>query len=93
MAKSRNIDNEQSCFEISDELLKNFHKPEYLLGSEGIIKQLTKRAIERIMNTEMDHRLDSEKNTEIWPSYGRLPQRQRAQEDQRRLRSCNRDPA
>ena len=68
MSKEEKINNEQTGFEISDEvidqLLKNYRKPEDLLASEGIIKQLTKRAIERIMNAEMDYRLDSEENTE-----------------------------
>ena len=68
MSKEEKVNNEQTGFEISDEvldqLLKNYRKPEDLLASEGIIKQLTKRAIERIMNAEMDYRLDSEENTE-----------------------------
>ena len=68
MSKEEKVNNEQTGFEISDEvldqLLKNYRKPEDLLGSEGIIKQLTKRAIERIMNAEMDYHLDSEENTE-----------------------------
>lgn len=66
--KKQKVNNESSEFEISeellDQLLKNYHKPEDLLGSEGIIKQLTKRAIERIMDGEMDYHLDEEKNPE-----------------------------
>ena len=51
MSKEEKVNSEQTGFEISDEvidqLLKNYRKPEDLLASEGIIKQLTKRAIER----------------------------------------------
>ena len=57
MSKEEKINNEQTGFEISDEvidqLLKNYRKPEDLLASEGIIKQLTKRAIECFENLEI----------------------------------------
>jgi len=58
MKKESKANTEESRFDISDEvldqLLKDYRKPEDLLGSDGIIRQLTKRAIERIMNAEMD---------------------------------------
>ena len=66
--KKQKANNVSSEFEIIEELLgqllKNYHKSEHLLGSESIIKQLTKRAIERIMDGEMDYPLDEEKNPE-----------------------------
>ena len=66
--KKQKANNVSSEFEIIEELLgqllKNYHKSEDLPGSESIIKQLTKRAIERIMDGEMDYPLDEEKNPE-----------------------------
>lgn len=66
MKKESKANTEESRFDISDEvldqLLKDYRKPEDLLGSDGIIRQLTKRAIERIMNAEMDYHLDDRNN-------------------------------
>lgn len=46
--------------EILDELLKNYAKPEDLLGEGGILKQLTKALVERCLEAEMDVHLDSQ---------------------------------
>jgi putative transposase len=46
--------------EVLDELLQDYKGPEDLLGSEGILKQLTKALVERCLNGEMGHHLDQE---------------------------------
>jgi len=48
--------------EIIDEILKNYKKPEDLLGDKGIMKELQKALIERAMEAEMTHHLGYEKN-------------------------------
>ncbi|AXR65926.1 hypothetical protein, partial [Leptospira mayottensis] len=44
--------------ELLDELIKD-KSPEDLLGNEGLLKQLTKSLIERAMQGEMTHHLDT----------------------------------
>ena len=39
--------------ELLDDLMKNYKKPEDLIGENGLLKQLTKALIERAMKTEM----------------------------------------
>jgi putative transposase len=46
--------------EIIEELLKSVSKPEDLLGSEGLLKQLTARLVERALQAEMTHHLGFE---------------------------------
>lgn len=48
--------------EVIDELLKEYEKPEDLLGKDGIFKQLQKALIERAMEAEMTDHLGYEKN-------------------------------
>jgi putative transposase len=40
--------------ELLDELLKDYAKPEDLVGEGGLLKQLTKALVERCLDTEMD---------------------------------------
>jgi putative transposase len=40
--------------ELLDELLKDYKKPEDLLGQEGILKELTKALVERCLNAEIE---------------------------------------
>lgn len=47
---------------LLDELLKGYSKPEDLHGPNGILKQLTKKLVERAMQAEMDHHLGYPKN-------------------------------
>ena len=65
MRRKSNVNTEETQHVISDEfldqLLANYKNPEDLLGQGGILKQLTKRAIERIMETELDHHLNEER--------------------------------
>jgi putative transposase len=48
--------------ELLDELMKNYKKPEDLIGESGLLKQLTKALIERAMKTEMTAHLGYEKH-------------------------------
>jgi putative transposase len=50
--------------ELLDELLQDYQGPEDLLGSEGILKQLTKALVERCLNGEMAHHLDQEQQSQ-----------------------------
>lgn len=43
--------------ELLDELLKEYKSPEDLIGKDGILKQLTKRLVERAMEAELTHHL------------------------------------
>jgi putative transposase len=46
--------------ELIDELLKEYQKPEDLMGEGGIFKQLTKALIERCLTAELDTHLEEE---------------------------------
>ena len=48
--------------ELIDELIKDYQKPEDILGENGILKQLTKAIIERTLAAELTHHLGYEKN-------------------------------
>ncbi len=48
--------------ELLDELMKNYKKPEDLVGETGLLKQLTKALVERAMKAEMTAHLGYEKN-------------------------------
>ena len=43
--------------ELIDKLLKDYQKPEDLIGENGLLKQLTKALVERAMNAELTHHL------------------------------------
>ncbi len=47
--------------ELIDELLKEYRKPEDLMGENGIVKQLTKALVERCLSAELDTHLAEEK--------------------------------
>lgn len=47
--------------ELIDELLKDYRKPEDLMGEGGIFKQLTRALVERCLSAELDTHLDEEK--------------------------------
>ena len=49
---------------LMDELLSEYRGPEEILGESGLIKQLTKRAIERALEGELKHHLDTESEQE-----------------------------
>ena len=48
--------------ELLDELLRDYKNPEDLLGKHGIVKQLTKELIERILEAELTDHLGYEKH-------------------------------
>ena len=47
--------------ELLDELLKNYQSPEDLVGTGGILKQLTTALVERCLNAELEHHLEEER--------------------------------
>jgi putative transposase len=47
--------------EILKEILKEYKNPEDLIGKDGILKELTKRSIEKTMESELTHHLGYEK--------------------------------
>jgi putative transposase len=48
--------------ELLDELLKDYRKPEDLLGDNGLLQQLTKALVERALQGELTHHLGYEKH-------------------------------
>ena len=48
--------------ELIDNLLKNYKKPEDLIGENGLLKQLTKQLLERAMSAEMTEHVGYEKH-------------------------------
>ncbi len=48
--------------ELLDELLKECENPEELLGQNGLIKELTKGLVERMLHAEMTDHLGYEKH-------------------------------
>jgi len=65
MAKDKSIDNE-----LIDNLLKNYKKPEDLIGENGLLKQLTKQLLERAMAAEMTEHVGYEKHDAIGNNSG-----------------------
>jgi putative transposase len=49
--------------ELLDELLKDYQKPEDLLGEDGLLQQLTKALVERALTGELTHHLGYEKHS------------------------------
>jgi len=47
--------------ELLDELIKDYKKPEDLIGETGLLKQLTKALVERALGAELTHHLGYEK--------------------------------
>lgn len=45
---------------LLDELLQDYTSPEQILGEQGLIKQLSKRLIERALQAELTHHLQTE---------------------------------
>jgi putative transposase len=48
--------------ELLDELLKDYQKPDDLLGQDGLLQQLTKALVERALNGELTHHLGYDKH-------------------------------
>ena len=49
--------------ELIDELLKDYTKPEDIIGDDGLLKQLTKAILERALESELTHQLGYEKHS------------------------------
>jgi len=49
--------------ELLDELLKDYKKPDDLLGQDGLLQQLTKALLERALNGELTHHLGYQKHS------------------------------
>src|ERR1700682_2410520 len=47
---------------LIDELLKEYRKPEDIIGENGLLKQLTKALLERAMNAELTEHVGYEKH-------------------------------
>lgn len=47
--------------ELLDELLKDYQAPDDLVGQNGLLKKLTAALVERCLNAEMDHHLESDR--------------------------------
>ena len=56
--------------ELLDELIKDYKKPEDLIGETGLLKQLTKALIERAMSAELTHHLGYEKHDPVGYNSG-----------------------
>ena len=48
--------------ELLDELLKNYSKPEDLIGPQGILTELKQRLISRVLDSELTTHLGYEKH-------------------------------
>ena len=55
---------------LLDELLKDYQKPEDILGDNGLLKQLTKAVLERAMQAELTHHLGYDKHSPIGNNSG-----------------------
>lgn len=51
--------------ELLDQLLADYQSPEDLIGESGLLKQLTKKLVEKALDAEMTHHLGHEKNTPV----------------------------
>lgn len=56
--------------DLLDALMKEYKNPEDLIGETGLLKQLTKRLLERAMQTEMTEHLGYEKNAPVTSKTG-----------------------
>ena len=65
MAEQQNIPDE-----LIDALLANYEKPDDLLGTNGILEQLTKRVVERALEAEMTYHLGYAKHDRVTNATG-----------------------
>jgi putative transposase len=56
--------------QLLDELLKDYQKPEDLLGQDGLLQQLTKALVERALDGELTHHLGYEKHDSAGDNSG-----------------------
>jgi len=48
---------------VIDEMIKGYKNPADIIGPDGLLKQLTKAIVERMLESEMDHHLGYDKNS------------------------------
>jgi putative transposase len=56
--------------ELLDGLLKDYEKPEDLLGQDGLLQQLTKALVERALDGELTHHLGYKKHDSVGDNTG-----------------------
>lgn len=56
--------------ELLESLLSNYQKPEDLLGDSGLLKQLTKRLVEKALEAEMSEHLGHDRHEPIQNDEG-----------------------
>src|SRR5215216_3325728 len=56
--------------ELLDELLKDYQKPDDLLGQDGLLQQLTKALVERALDGELTHHLGYERHDSAGDNSG-----------------------
>jgi putative transposase len=56
--------------ELLDELLKDYQKPDDLLGQDGLLQPLTKALVERALDGELTHHLGYEKHDSAGDNSG-----------------------
>lgn len=56
--------------ELLDELLKEYKKPDDLIGGQGILNQLKKALLERALKGEMTHHLGYSKHSQEGKNSG-----------------------
>jgi len=65
MTQDKSIDKE-----LIDKLLKDYQKPEDLIGENGLLKQLTKQLLERAMAAELTEHVGYEKHDRVGHNSG-----------------------
>ena len=68
--------------EVLNELLKDYQKPEDLLGKDGLLKQLQKRLLEKAMGAELTVHLGYDKHDPAGKQHRQLAQRHQPQDAQ-----------
>ncbi|NII11648.1 transposase, partial [Oleiagrimonas sp. C23AA] len=56
--------------ELLSQLLANYQNPEDLIGENGLLKELTKRLVERALDTEMTEHLGHDKHQSVGNAKG-----------------------
>ncbi len=56
------IEKNSKVTQLLDELLKDYQKPEDILGESGLLMQFNKAIVERALNAELTHHLGYEKH-------------------------------
>lgn len=57
MTTTMALKNNAKAAQLLDELLKDYRKPEDVLGESGLLKQLTQAVVERALDAELTHHL------------------------------------